>query len=55
MSRRPSLNAAQIKQAKAMHVPGKIGYETIGKALGVPASTIRDCLCGYSAYAVRVK
>jgi hypothetical protein len=55
MTRKQSLSTAQIKQAKALYVAGKFGYGSIGKALGVPASTVRDILCGYSAYAVRVK
>lgn len=51
MTRRRSLSPEQVHQACAMHQPGKVGYETIGKRLGVPASTIRDAVQLRTAYA----
>jgi len=55
MTRRRSLTPEQIRQAKALHRPGIFGYERIGKKMGIPASTIRDCIINRSAYALRVK
>lgn len=55
MTRRQSLSADQVKLAKSLHVPGRIGYETIGKRMGIPASTVRDCVLNRSAYAARAK
>jgi len=54
MTRRRSLTPDKIKLIRSMHKPGKIGYETISKQTGIPVSTIRDCLLGYSQYTARV-
>jgi len=54
MTKRQSLTQEQIKQAKSLYRPGIFGYGSIGKVMGIPASTVRDAILGYSAYASRV-
>lgn len=54
MSRRQALNATQIIALRAAYVPGVVGYETLAKMTGIPASTIRDCLQYRTAYSARI-
>jgi hypothetical protein len=55
MSRRKALSESQIRQIRAMYVQNKIGYGTIGRHFGIPASTIRDCINNVAQYHARVK
>lgn len=50
MTRRRSLTEAQIRQIREMYKPGKVGYESISKATGIPVSTVRDHVKYWVAY-----
>lgn len=43
---RAKLTADQVRQMRAAHVPGKVGYETLAAQFGCGVSTARD-ICTY--------
>lgn len=43
---RAKLTADQVRQMRAAHVPGKVGYETLAARFGCGVSTARD-ICTY--------
>ncbi|MBX9901449.1 MAG: hypothetical protein K2Y28_11765 [Burkholderiaceae bacterium] len=53
MTRRKILTADQVRQIRQIHVPGKVGYETLAKKFGVGASTVRDCVKYWTYAGVR--
>lgn len=40
------LTDQQVRAMRAMHVPGKVGYETLAREFGCAVSTARD-ICTY--------
>ena len=50
MTRKKSLTDDQIRHARSLYCKGVVGYGMVAKAIGVPISTIRDAMCGYTAY-----
>lgn len=53
MTRRKILTVDQVRQIRALHLQGKVGYETLAKKFGVGASTIRDCVKYWTYAGVR--
>jgi hypothetical protein len=43
---RAKLTADQVRQMRAAHVPGKVGYETLAARFGCGVSIARD-ICTY--------
>lgn len=43
---RAKLTADQVRDMRAAHVPGKVGYETLAARFGCGVSTARD-ICTY--------
>ena len=57
MTRKRVLTNDQVREIRALHVPGQYGagYQVLARRFGVGISTIRDILTGRAAYATGVR